>query len=727
LFKSLCVVQDFNQKHHEHVAYRTAIKYNETVSRSIKLQPVMKAKQIFLFATIFTLLFHIFSYPVFAASGDVSWAKSTITAPSTSQFYDVATDASGNYYAAGVLTGTSQYNFGNSVTVSGSFSTNNPVIVKYNSSGVAQWAVTTTSSSNFAYFYSVAIDSSGNVYAAGYINGGNVFKFSSTVSAQGSNSSSSNVVLVKYNSSGVAQWAQTISVSNTSSQYLGITTDKSDNVYAVGYVTSDSNFGNGVTTTAGNGNTSPVLVKYNSSGVAQWAKNVVTPSSNSRFSAVSIDSNSNLYAAGYITGNSLYNFGNSITATGANSGQNTIIVKYNSSGTPQWASTTTSGAKATAINGITLDSSDNVYAVGTITGSTAVGFGNSVTATGSYTSGDSLLLLKYNTSGVAQWAKYATSGQTWSGLLDVAVNQAGYIYAVGYMGGLVTVNLSPTVTITGINSSQDNIILVKYDSSGTPLLAKTSVTAPSGSDLYGVTYDTSGDITTVGCIYGTSAYNLGNSLSVTGNNSGGNVFIAKYTGDTPPPTVTTTTTDNSSSPSSSDPTAPGCSNIYPNKSPDLFQINITDTTATLFFTPLNSNITDYYIAYSEKTNTYQHGTFTGQGQSSGVLSYTIKDLKPNTTYYFRIRGQNGCMPGSFSQEMKSKTKQKGDTNQQKNYWYWQTPLQASSKLIKTANTASPVISPAFLQAAPTVTPAPEVQKETTTQSVKKHCFLFWCK
>jgi hypothetical protein len=68
-------------------------------------------------------------------------------------------------------------------------------VVKYNSSGTKQWTKQLGSSSS-DYAKGVAVDSSGNVYAAGYTEGeldGNT------------NAGQKDVFLVKYNSSGVKQ------------------------------------------------------------------------------------------------------------------------------------------------------------------------------------------------------------------------------------------------------------------------------------------------------------------------------------------------------------------------------------------------------------------------------------------------------------------------------------------------------------------------------------------
>lgn len=112
---------------------------------------------------------------------------------------------------------------------------------------------------------------------------------------------------------------------------------------------------------------------------------------------------------------------------------------------------------------------------------------------------------------------------------------------------------------------------------------------------------------------------------------------------------------NSSSSEPSTPRAevvtPSCTALKPESTPDLFQIDVTNNQATLYFTPLTGNVTNYFVAYGYENNDERFGVLTHQGSSSGVLSYTIKDLSPTMSYHFKIRPQNDCMPGNWSNSM----------------------------------------------------------------------------
>ena len=119
-------------------------------------------------------------------------------------------------------------------------------LFKYNSSGDFQWSNINfgTGGNTFNRGFGIALDSMGNIYITGrtssYGEGGD------------------DICLVKYNSSGVIQWYRTWGGINDDCAYT-ITLDSSENIYLAGY-----------TESFGAGDIDIVLVKYDSSGVFQW-------------------------------------------------------------------------------------------------------------------------------------------------------------------------------------------------------------------------------------------------------------------------------------------------------------------------------------------------------------------------------------------------------------------------------------------------------------------------
>lgn len=100
--------------------------------------------------------------------------------------------------------------------------------------------------------------------------------------------------------------------------------------------------------------------------------------------------------------------------------------------------------------------------------------------------------------------------------------------------------------------------------------------------------------------------------------------------------------------------AGNCTDSKPTHSPNLFQITASTTQATLYFTPVTP-VTGYTIQYGTNTGANQHSTSFKNSDSSGAVSHTIKDLLPDTKYYFKVLGYHGCTSGDWSQIVSSST------------------------------------------------------------------------
>lgn len=108
-------------------------------------------------------------------------------------------------------------------------------------------------------------------------------------------------------------------------------------------------------------------------------------------------------------------------------------------------------------------------------------------------------------------------------------------------------------------------------------------------------------------------------------------------------TVSQTTTSSSTGHVSSS----FCSYVSAPSSPMLFQIKPIKGGARLFFSPVLSDVDRYYISYGEAQDALGHGVEI-YGNSTGVISVDILDLRQNTRYYFKVRTGNRCAPGGWS-------------------------------------------------------------------------------
>lgn len=99
------------------------------------------------------------------------------------------------------------------------------------------------------------------------------------------------------------------------------------------------------------------------------------------------------------------------------------------------------------------------------------------------------------------------------------------------------------------------------------------------------------------------------------------------------------------------PGPPGCSDSAPGSAPNLFQLRAKGNSVTLYFAPDGGSNSGYYIGYGFDATAQNFGTSFNYTNSGGAVAYTINDLFPGT-WYFKVRGQNGCMPGMWSGAMK---------------------------------------------------------------------------
>jgi 6-phosphogluconolactonase (cycloisomerase 2 family) len=247
------------------------------------------------------------------------------------------------------------------------------VVVKYNSSGVLQWQRRIGGSSN-EFFQGMAIDDSGNIYAVG-----------STASYE----SGTSAYIVKYNSSGAVQWQRALYSTSTIDLRKVAVDSSSSNIYAVGFTSALSSGGNDV-----------FICKYSVSGVLQWQRRL-GGTSNDDGSGIALDGSDNVYIQyQHSSGQGGYDLG---------------IAKYNSSGVIQWQRSL-GGTSNESGAGLAIDSSDNIY-IPAMT--VSEGQGN-------YDAG----VAKYNSSGAIQWQRII-GGTGSDNVSDLAVDSSGNVYVFG--------------------------------------------------------------------------------------------------------------------------------------------------------------------------------------------------------------------------------------------------------------------------------------------------------
>lgn len=161
---------------------------------------------------------------------------------------------------------------------------------------------------------------------------------------------------------------------------------------------------------------------------------------------------------------------------------------------------------------------------------------------------------------------------------------------------------------------------------------------------------------------------------------------------TPTPTATPTSGSSSSNSSSSSndstTSAPSCNDQAPGTKTPLLYGAIAQGSGSLllYFTEADNPVTKYVLEYGTKSGEYQYGVQDMGVNERNQMTYQVNALSPNTTYYFKVRGQNGCATGNWSNEISSKTKGFVSFNQLD---FAESEIVPSDKVVQPKNTCEP--------------------------------------
>ena len=298
------------------------------------------------------------------SSGNFVWAKGF---GGTSGDYgnSIAVDSSGNVYTTGYFPGTVDFDPGAGTSNLTSAGGADAFVSKLDSSGNFVWAKSFGGALNDVG-YSIAVDSSGNVYTTGYLQGTGDFDPGAGTSNLTS-AGDADAFVSKLDSSGNFVWAK--SFGGTSGDYPNsIAVDSSGNVYTTGSIAGTVDFdpGAGTFNLTSAGGADAFVSKLDSSGNFVWAKRFGGTLSDYGQS-IEVDSSGNVYTTGYFNGTVDFDPGagtSNLTSAGTN---DVFVSKLDSSGNFVWAKGFggTSGDVSTSI---AVDSSGNVYTTGYFNG-----------------------------------------------------------------------------------------------------------------------------------------------------------------------------------------------------------------------------------------------------------------------------------------------------------------------------------------------------------------------
>jgi hypothetical protein len=426
--------------------------------------------------------------------------------------FGIALDASGNSYVTGYF-GSPTITFGTTTLTSAG--QDDMYIVKCDSGGTVVWAKRAGGTSG-DYGLGIAVDASGNSYATGYFQSATITFGATTLTNASGGSGYSDMYVVKYGVSGSVVWAKRAG-GNRGDFGRSISVDASGNSYVTGYFDDSTiTFGATKLTNADTlGSDDMFIAKYDASGGVVWAKRAGGVGFDEGF-AIAVDASGNSYVTGHFDSPTI-TFG---ATTLTNAGEKDMyIVKYDSGGDVLWAKSA-SGVSFDKGFGIALDASGNSYVTGDFA-SPAVTIGaTTLTSAGTY----DMFVAKFDPEGDAIWARSA-GGIGLDYALGIAVDASGHSYVTGSFS-------SPSITFGATrlaNAGQDDMYIVKYDSGGDVIWAK-SVGGVGSEDGRGISVDASGNSYLTGS-FSSPTITLGpTTLTDAGNQD---VFIAKL-GNAPP-------------------------------------------------------------------------------------------------------------------------------------------------------------------------------------------------
>ena len=501
------------------------------------------------------------------ASGSKLWTRQ-FGASLNDQLYGASIDGSGNIYAAG-LTDTALDNQTNAGLM-------DALLVKYNNSGSKLWTRLLGGYSYDRAVGSIGVDSSGNVYIAGWTR--------EALSGQIA-SGSDDAFIAKYDSSGQPLWIkQWGSSGNDNAFALAI---KGSNIYVVGQTNGSIDF------QSRQGEYDAFISQYDLSGNRIWSRQFGSSNFDSA-KAVAIDSNGNAYVAGEIGG---------VLDDQTNAGgTDAFVVKYDSAGNRIWTKLYGVAGSDTA-NGVAVDGASNVY----ITGKTV---------------GGNVFLAKYPQVETVAVAPTTTVTTATTQTAPTTTTTTTVTTGTDTTPPIVSLSgLSATVSYSGINpfniTSSDNVgvigIQVKKNGSnfGSEIVATSTASLPS---IYEISWDT------------TNESNGSYVFSAVVRDAAGNVTTV----------YANTVTLNKTSSTTTSSTATTATDIMPPVISSVSTMDPAANSATIIW--LTNEAADSQVEYGLTTsygNSTTINTTLKTGQSIGLTGLTS-----GSTYHYRVKSKD---------------------------------------------------------------------------------------
>ncbi|HRH71172.1 MAG TPA: SBBP repeat-containing protein [Flavobacteriales bacterium] len=319
------------------------------------------------------------------------------------------------------------------------------------------WAVDAGGGGNTDFCYDIATDSQGNAYWVGTVSG--TADFGCATLTPGSTVAG---VIAKYSAEGTCQWVRGITTGFYDAWVYGIVIDSEDRIYVTGSCQGNTDFGNDIVLPGSGSLDDWFTARYDTDGNCIWADRIADSPGTSEGRGIALDDDDGIFVTGF-AGSSGYSFGDVVVNNGGFTRQ-AVIVKYDSTGTAQWARSTngTTGGRTSA-RGISV-AGDRLYITGQVYFATAGYQGLPITTTNTTSHA---FILACDLEGEPVWARAYGGGDNEG--FAVAADTLGNVFMTGRMWGSLYLEDD---TLTSV-SNDDDALYMGFDTEGVLRWAKT--------------------------------------------------------------------------------------------------------------------------------------------------------------------------------------------------------------------------------------------------------------
>lgn len=394
------------------------------------------------------------------SSGAYQWAYNFGSPAVNCRVINLATDAAGDLYVAGILRGTIDIDPGTNIVnlASSSPSTYDIFVAKFNSAGTYQWGFRIGAGLDDTAG-DLLIDNNGNVVLCGFFqNTMDIDPSVNTVTV--ANAGSYDSFVAKYNGANGNYLSSWTWGGTGSDRCYSIAADAANNIIVGGRFTGTSDFDPSVLTATAltSGAEDAYIVKFSNSGVYNWHVTIGSTAGSEECLSVITDTNNEVYATGNF-GN-IVDFDPSISSytLASNGGLDAFIAKYSSVGALQWAFANGSSG---ADNGSSLSMLNNeLFATGNFVNTVDFDPNSSASYTVTSSGNADVYMAKYSLSG--NFLSVATIGGTQNDIVKSVHTASNSIYITGNYSGVSDFDSDAAATYTLASVGNADIYFAKY-------------------------------------------------------------------------------------------------------------------------------------------------------------------------------------------------------------------------------------------------------------------------